>query len=382
MLTPADVAQRRRLADALGQQGSDASPVGPWTQALARVLQGGTAGYYDARASQGEKEGIASRGAFMTEAMKNPSAAVASGIANPWTTDMAGDIGGKLISQKVAQSDPMYALKRQQAQAEIEMLPLKRQAMELENRTRQRDLDSPAAKLTVVPEGGILVGTDPRSGQHQEIARGNDKTKVPPGYRPTSEGNLEAIPGGPADIKINEKRQQDYAQATAMTQQLDELAKSVNTVLTAPGLDKNFGVQGYVPNIPGGKAANAQALLDTLRTQGAFAALQEMRNASKTGGALGAVSDKESVMLQNAIAALQRVQSADQARKQLQVFLDHIEASKSRIRNAYNDHWNRAGEASKRVMGEVPTIRDDSDYNRLPSGARFVDPDGKERIKP
>lgn len=239
------------------------------------------------------------------------------------------------------------------------------------------------AKFQVVPEGGVLVATDPRTGAYQEIARGNDKTKMPAGYRPTPDGNMEAVPGGPADIKMNEKRQQDFASATQVIQQLDELSRSVNRVSTAPGLDKNFGVQGYVPNVPGGKAADAAALLETLKTQGAFAALQEMRNASKTGGALGAVSDRENQMLQNAIAALQKAQSAKQVRDQLKVLNDHVETSKQRIRDAYNDHWNRGGEAAKRGMGGgPPTVRDDSDYNKLPSGARFLDPEGNERVKP
>lgn len=30
----------------------------------------------------------------------------------------------------------------------------------------------------------------------------------------------------------------------------------------------------------------------------------------------------------------------------------------------------------------IATIKDDSDYDRLPSGARFVGPDGKQRVKP
>jgi len=248
---------------------------------------------------------------------------------------------------------------------------------------KQRELDNPASKLTTIAEGGVLVATDPRTGQHREIARGNDKSqRLPPGYRATADGNMEAVPGGPADIKQNEKRQQDYASATQVIQQLDELAKSVNRVATSKGLDKNFGVQGYVPNIPGGDAANAAALLDTLRTQGAFAALQEMRNASKTGGALGAVSDRENQMLQNAIAALQKAQSAKQVREQLNVLLDHVESSKARIREAYNDHWNRGGEAAKREMtGKPPMVKDESDYNRLPSGAQYVDPEGNVRTK-
>lgn len=288
--------------------------------------------------------------------------------------------GAKFLMAEVG----AYKSSAEQEMERLKMGVLRNQsaAGALDLKLKQRELDSPASKLTIIPEGGVLVGTDPRTGQSQEIARGNDKAAKPPaGYRATADGNMEAIPGGPADIKQNEKRQQDYASATQVIQQLDELARSVNRVATSKGLDKNFGVQGYVPNMPGGDAANAYALLDTLKTQGAFAALQEMRNASKTGGALGAISDREGQMLQNAMAPLGKAQSPQQVRQSLQTILDHIEASKARIRDAYNDHWNRNGAAARQEMGGPARIRDDSDYARLPSGAQYIDPEGNVRTK-
>lgn len=195
--------------------------------------------------------------------------------------------------------------------------------------------------------------------------------KITPGYRRTDAG-WEAIPGGPADIKQNEKRQQDYASMQSVFQQLDELAKSVNAVKTHPGLSSNFGMTGLIPNRPGSNAANAQALLDTLKVQGAFASLQEMRNASKTGGALGAVSDSEQKMLQNAIAPLLKLQSYEQAQKSLATILQHIEASKERIRGAYNDHWNRGGEAAKQ-----PQLAPKPAESKTIGGKTYIKVDGQ-----
>lgn len=103
-MTPTDVDQRRKLAQALMQQGTDASPVGHWTQGLARVLQGGMGGYYGRTASDAEKEGIASRGAFMQQAMKDPKAAATAGITDPWTTDAAMAMGNTAIQQDFARS--------------------------------------------------------------------------------------------------------------------------------------------------------------------------------------------------------------------------------------------------------------------------------------
>lgn len=191
-------------------------------------------------------------------------------------------------------------------------------------------------------------GRDAQGGITYNKVGGNEKT--PSGYRPTQQGNLEAIPGGPADIKMSEKRQQDFASMQSMFQQLDELAKSANAVKTSPGLAGNFGLRGVVPNVPGSSAANAWAQLETLRTQAAFAALQEMRNASKSGGALGAVSDKENAMLQAALAPLQKAQSYEQAKESIDKILAHIETAKARIAAAYNDHWNNGGAAAKQTQ--------------------------------
>ena len=170
-LTPADVEQRRRLANALGQMGSDASPVGHWTQAIARVLQGGVSGYYDGTASKGEKEGIASRGAFMQEAMKNPQAAAASGAGNAWTTDIAQNIGQKVIAQNMQRSDPAYQMGLKLKQAEIDMLPLKRQQMEgqiagqglqqqmTQAQLQQMKLATPEKRAEMAAQYGLQPGT-------------------------------------------------------------------------------------------------------------------------------------------------------------------------------------------------------------------------------
>lgn len=180
-----------------------------------------------------------------------------------------------------------------------------------------------------------------------------DNEKTPSGYR-SVQGGLEAIPGGPADIKQNEKRQQDFAAMQAVTSSMDRLAAEANRVLTHPGLASNYGLRGVVPNVPGTQAADAAALLHTLKTQSAFSTLQDMRNSSKTGGALGAVSDKEGAMLQEAIAALDKGQSIQQVQENLKRIIAFTQSSKQRMTDVYNDHWNRGGTASKAPASAAP----------------------------
>mgnify|MGYP001227067696 CR=1 FL=1 len=114
-----------------------------------------------------------------------------------------------------------------------------------------------------------------------------EQGKTPPGYRKTADGALEAIPGGPADTKLQGVFNQDTSMLQNSNASFDRLGAVTNELLNHPGLNGITGVRGKVPDVPGTDAANARALLATLKSQIGFGVLQEMRNNSKTGGALG-----------------------------------------------------------------------------------------------
>lgn len=163
-----------------------------------------------------------------------------------------------------------------------------------------------------------------------------DVTKPPAGYRFTKDGNLEAIPGGPADTKLQGAFNQDTAQLQSSTSNFDRLASTANSILNHPGLAGITGIRGKVPDVPGTDAANARALLNTLKSQVAFDVLQDMRNNSKTGGALGNVSDAEGKRLENNLAALDTTQGIDQFKKQLGEIVEFANSAKGRLQDAYN----------------------------------------------
>lgn len=92
------------------------------------------------------------------------------------------------------------------------------------------------------------------------------------------------------------------------------------------------GAGSMLSSIPATDARNFKAELQTLKSNIAFNELAQMRAASKTGGALGAVSDKESALLESALGALDQGQSPDQLRAQLDQIvnsLSNYEAAKS-----------------------------------------------------
>lgn len=84
------------------------------------------------------------------------------------------------------------------------------------------------------------------------------------------------------------------------------------------------GMGSMLSGIPETDARNFAAELDTLKANIAFNELAQMRAASKTGGALGAVSDKEMRLLESSLAALDTGQDPAQFRTQLARIKDSL----------------------------------------------------------
>lgn len=132
---------------------------------------------------------------------------------------------------------------------------------------------------------------------------------------------------------------------------MERLRTFAERVKKAPGLGGITGVQGMFPNWPGGKAANANALLGTLKSQVAFGVLQAMREASKTGGALGAVSDAEGKRLENNLAALDQAQDMPSFQKAMDDIVAYTNEVIPRLQGAFKQDYEgiRQGGASPAV---------------------------------
>lgn len=92
------------------------------------------------------------------------------------------------------------------------------------------------------------------------------------------------------------------------------------------------GYGSLLANLPATDARNFKAELDTLKANVAFNELTAMREASKTGGALGQISDRESQLLMSALGALDAGQSPENLKAQLQ----KVKASVQRWQAAQN----------------------------------------------
>ncbi len=176
--------------------------------------------------------------------------------------------------------------------------------------------------------------------EQQQRQRGT----VPAGYRMTDQGTLEAIPGGPTTTPLApkelQKREADYPAASAAIKgyetKADSFIADLKKLRDHPGLENITGViAGRTPSITAeGRAA--QALYDKIVAKGGFQALQDLRAMSKTGGALGNVSNQEGKQLTQSFAAISQVQDAPDVRAAIDQAISDIEGSKTRTREAYD----------------------------------------------
>ena len=200
-----------------------------------------------------------------------------------------------------------------------------------------------------VKNNGDLVQIDKKS-------KSNVMQKVPEGMTPTYDKKtgqiikLSPIIGGKQwsdaqeasakiqagvfqDMKTDDQKQTNATVVnTAIDDALKLAATDDNTTLI-------FGPSGAAMTLVAGSArSDLEAYMKPIEAEAAFSTLQAMREASKTGGALGQVSDKEIELLKNARGALSRSQSKEQ-------FIQNLK----RYKETYNNIINGSAAYIKKV---------------------------------
>lgn len=179
------------------------------------------------------------------------------------------------------------------------------------------------------------------------------------------------------EAKLDQQKQGEITQLHGLEADLDRLASAANELKTHSGLGGITGIRGAVPNIPGSAAANAEAKLNTLKSQTAFNVLQNMRNQSKTGGALGQVSERELMLLETNLGALDKAQSKEEFQKSLQQVIDYATQAKGRAQDAVIRKY-RGSAPGDAAQQSAPSGRPRA---KNPQTGEEVEWDGKNWVK-
>ena len=234
--------------------------------------------------------------------------------------------------------------------------------------------------------------------EQDKVLREQTMGTIPAGYRLNKDTKeLEAIPGGPTTVPLAPKelqaREAKFPQATTALKTFDStsdnLIKDLERLKNHSGLSNITGViAGRTPSLTV-QGREAQALYDKIIARGGFQELQSLRQSSPTGGALGNVSNQEGQSLRQAFGALDRTQDASSIKNEIDRLVENINGAKSRVREAYDmtyDYKNtvpRSNVASPAAPSSATVnIKSNAEYDALPSGTIFVDPNGQQRRKP
>jgi len=182
-------------------------------------------------------------------------------------------------------------------------------------------------------------------GQQRFDENNNPIASVPPNERgngisiTTDENGRPVVNiGGPAQdgsqltapTKPEEGYYKDVGKYQAAKAQRDTMMNNLQKAKGMVSWDTTGVVGSIMKNVPGSKSVNLQERLKTVKTLVGFDALQQMRNNSPTGGALGAITEKELAFLQSVEGSLEQVQSEEQ----LNEILGEVETSINRIGTA------------------------------------------------
>lgn len=252
-----------------------------------------------------------------------------------------GGIGGKEAMIRALQGNPdtaPLALQLQfgdiQSQQDLQnKLRLARETRKIEGPKGLISPEAEAQRIRLQQSGQIL----PQEAEEQkrriaQAGRAQNIGTIPPGFQLVQEGNtfsMVPIPGSPAEQEITageeqraERQQQEETTADVVISDIERV-KDITKRAKVPVT----GFGSFLSNVPATAAKDVSSLLDTIKANAGFDRLQQMRNNSPTGGALGQVSEFENRLLQATIGSLDQAQSEEQFLRNL----DRVQSIYSRV---------------------------------------------------
>jgi len=197
-------------------------------------------------------------------------------------------------------------------------------------RNRVRVITDPQerAALGVPPDYKGVVAVDGKGMPHfpgKPTTEIKNEGTIPPGYRAVRDerGNverLEVIPGSKAakeaadaERKDVARRQQSEMTGGVVANALDD----IDRLMTGAWLPVTGAAGSRLAGISGTAAHDVASALNTIKANISFERIDQMRQASPTGGALGAITEGEHKLLAGSMAALEQSQSEQQFKTNL-----------------------------------------------------------------
>jgi len=167
--------------------------------------------------------------------------------------------------------------------------------------------------------------------------------KIPEGYalirNAQGQPEFQKISGSPQQEEAHQEGLQGMRKTAGLFADHNNINSVIDKSIQQAGVNTTGFIGSWMKNIPGSEAADLQANLKTIQADAAFSSLQNMRDNSKTGGALGQVSERELGLLSSAKAALEQSQSPEQFKENLLRYQQVRKAAMQRTAEAYKQDY-------------------------------------------
>lgn len=266
--------------------------------------------------------------------------------SNPWLPQQYRAMAQAELDKRQKQSDPLYQLQLQKLQKDLQPQP--GYQMITGQQAQQMGLDpskayqrGPDGKVSQIGGGGVnvSVGGDNSPGLGKlspDYGYVLDPATGKPVIDPqTGLPKAAPIPGTPAWNELQTAGKQDQMRQEQTTRAGSIVMQDINRALEQ---SNGWGTTGFLGGLSDGvggtPAHDLQATLQTIKGNIGFDRLQQMRDASPTGGALGQVSEQEMATLQAVLGNLDQSQSREQLQRNLKR-LQEVYAGIMRKASAY-----------------------------------------------
>ena len=143
--------------------------------------------------------------------------------------------------------------------------------------------------------------------------------------------------------EVKQKKQDQFANTAGI---IDNVMNTLDSAVKQTGTFTAGSLGTPLSFLPGTPAKDLAANLETIKANLGFDRLQQMRDASPTGGALGQVAIQELVALQSTVASLDIQQSPAQLRKNLNKVKGHYTKWRETVKKAMDQNSPTIGETT------------------------------------
>ena len=328
VMDPAEVARRQQMAKMLMQNGQDTGNMRHWTQALGAVLNSGAGVYQGKQAAEGLAKGQQSGNDALAQLLMGGDASAA--VSNPYSSERAlkYEMDKKTSGADYGKAGTLF---QNPETGEYEAVQFGSDG------TIKRTPMSGMTPFKGVGEVDTGTGTEVINKATGETVRSIGK-KLFEAERQKGLGDAQAK-GEVSWPKV----EMGYEQAKLQDQYVVE---DIDQALTQAG-PWTTGFAGSVGKFVAGSPQSDLAFtLEGIKANLGFDKLQAIRDASPTGGALGAVTERELDLLQSAWGSIAQAQSEEQFKQRL-TRLKQIKAQYATLKQrAYEQDKQRFGAAA------------------------------------